>query len=500
MNIATLVQSQTLATLLQALAPATGLVAGKTIAAQLVSIDGDGTATALVEGIPVSLKLAGPEARQAALQPGATLTLRLDPPETPGAALRATLIETRPPPDPSLSAMPRAPALAPPVAPAAAAAALPADTVIVSPATSALAAGTGPATGLAQQRPEVAPQLQPRQAAIASPDIAQPGVVASPRALAGPLIGSALAHQDSLAPLFANMRGLASGSVALTLPRPLLALIGQVLAQAIPVERKPLTAQVLREAVAKSGLFHEAVEAGVQRPTPQGDLKAGLLALRDVLEPLIGAHARPDAAQAADEVPLPANPEATHLRPAPPRRDGTLTPQPIVEPSLSAGDRPLVIAQTLLDQTEAAIDRLTLGQYASLPPDGTRADAQQGQRWLTELPLAFQAGTAILPLQIEREPPRRDAPAGEPPLWRLRFALDVEPLGPLQGIVTLQGRSVGVTLWAEREGTSQQLRAATPGLETALVDAQFEPGTFDIHTGHPRVMQPTAGQFLDRLS
>lgn len=498
MNIATLVQSQTLATLLQALAPATGLAAGRTVEARLVSLAGDGTATALIENIPVSLKLAGPEARQATLQPGTTLLLRLEPGETPGAPLRAALVEARPPADPSLSAAPRTQVLAPPVVPAAplaSAAPTSAGPAAVSAATAALPVGAGSTALLGQRQADLPTPSQPVQ-----PTAAAVSATASPRALAGPLIGSALAYQDSLAPLFANLRSLATGSVALALPRPLLTLIGQVMAQAVPVERKPVTAQVLRQAVARSGLFHEAVEAGVQRPSPQGDLKAGLLALRDALAPLIGAHARPEGSLVAEEPARPTGAEPTQHRPAPPRRDGTLTPQPVAEPSLSAGDRPLVIAQTLLDQTEAALDRLTLGQYASLPPDAARPDAQQGQRWITELPLAFQAGTAIMPLQIEREPPRRDAPAGEPPLWRLRFALDVEPLGPLQGIVTLQGRSVGVTLWAEREGTSQQLRVATPALEAALVDASFEPGALDIHTGHPRVVQPTAGQFLDRLS
>ena len=66
--------------------------------------------------------------------------------------------------------------------------------------------------------------------------------------------------------------------------------------------------------------------------------------------------------------------------------------------------------------------------------------------------------------------------------------------------VTLQGRSVGITLWAEREETSKLLRGASSGLEAALADAQFENGTIDIHTGQPRVAQPTAGQFLDRMS
>ena len=82
----------------------------------------------------------------------------------------------------------------------------------------------------------------------------------------------------------------------------------------------------------------------------------------------------------------------------------------------------------------------------------------------------------------------------------MRFALDVEPMGPLQGVVTLQGRNVGVTLWAEREETSRLLRGARPVWRRPCVDARFENGAVDVHTGQPRVVQPTAGQFLDRMS
>ena len=58
--------------------------------------------------------------------------------------------------------------------------------------------------------------------------------------------------------------------------------------------------------------------------------------------------------------------------------------------------------------------------------DRPRTEAQQGQRWLTELPLAFHNGTAMLPLKIEKEPPRRSAEGTAGPLWGVRFALDVE--------------------------------------------------------------------------
>jgi hypothetical protein len=322
-----------------------------------------------------------------------------------------------------------------------------------------------------------------------------------------------LANQDGLAPLFANLRSISEGSVALTLPKPLLTLIERVLAQAVPVERRPLGADVLKDAVQRSGLFMESRQAATNQATtsqaasqpapPQADLKASLVTLRDALATVIERFVptpagKPEAALLLS--PQTAGAPAATAKPTPPRRDGPLALQPIVEPTLAAGEKPLTIAQTLLEQTDAALDRVTLSQFASLPLDGARPDQNHAPRWLTEIPLAFHSGAAVLPLHIEKEPPRRGPNGVEAPLWRIRFALDVEPMGPLQGVVTLQGRSVGVTLWAEREETSRLLRGAAPGLEAALVDAQFENGAIDIHTGQPRVMQPTAGQFLDRMS
>jgi hypothetical protein len=262
----------------------------------------------------------------------------------------------------------------------------------------------------------------------------------------------------------------------------------------------------LKTAVENSGLFLEAHQAQGRTPAPGGDLKFGLQALRDSLAPLVQALSMPDTAKPESAGRLPSGSGQPQIaadqqaRPAPPRRDGALVPQPIAEASLSAGEKPLAIIETLLEQTDAALDRIKLAQYASLPLEGPRTEVQQSHRWLTELPLAFHNGATMLPLQIEKEPPRRDTDGVAGPLWRVRFALDVEPMGPLQGVVTLQGRSVGITLWAEREETSRLLRGASPGLEAALIDAQFEHGTIDIHTGQPRVAQPTAGQFLDRMS
>ncbi|WID97835.1 flagellar hook-length control protein FliK [Bosea vestrisii] len=503
-QLAALIKSQNLATLLATMTGNGGLAAGKTVEAKLVALDADGNATALVNGIKVALVLAGPEARQVALQPGASLMLKLAAPAEPGAPLQATLVGIRPPP--ASNATPSAPAGQPTVGttppapqstPAAIPSTIPSATAQVATPAAALQAGRTTPTATVPVAPQTAP--------------------ASPRAIAGPLLGAALGRQDSLAPLFANLGGLAQGSVALTLPKPLMALVDQILAQRLPTaETRPVTAETLKAAVARSGVFLEARQAAGEAPTPQTDLKAALQSLRDLLKPAVeGAPtARPPlpGETTTEATPQPgrsairSTPEQdaaastpAKARPAPPR-DGLLTPQPAAEPSLNSAARPATIAQALFGQAEAALDRIALAQYASLPQEAARLDQQPPARWLTEIPLALPNGTAVLPLEIERDPPQSGSATPDAPLWRVRFALDVEPLGALQGVVTLQGRAIGVSFWAEREETSRLLRQATPDLETSLLRSRFDSAEFEVFTGHPQQAKASAGQFLDRRS
>lgn len=528
MNIATLVQNQTLATLLQAMSPGAALAPGRTAEATLLSLDGDGRAIAQLGDIRLALILAGPVARQAALQPGATLLLGFEPPEAPGQPLRATLVEVRPPaprPPDQPQADPADTAEAAARQPLPQAGSLPGrsgeERNLASGGT-ASAAPPRPANAAEGQIATAPPVTPARVAANAIPvdeiflQAAQPprAVAAAeepvaPRAAAGPLLGRAMAEQDSLAPLMANLRGLSQGTLAFTLPKTLLQGADRLIAQALPLERQVPTGEMLKAAVQRSGLFFEARQAEGRSVPPQADLKASLLALREALGPVIQrlvedpSGSRPGASSPASaparSQPPGSLPEASAQRPPPPRRDGPPAFQPIAEPTLQPGEKPLVVAETLLRQTDAALDRVTLSQFASLPPDQPRAD-MQGARWVTELPLAMQAGIAMMPLHVEREPPRQGPQDAQGPLWRVRFALDVEPMGPLQGVVTLQGRHVGVSLWAVREDTSRLLRQAAPGLEAALLDASFETGGVEVHLGQPRVLQPTAGQFLDRMS
>jgi hypothetical protein len=505
-QLAALIKSQNLATLLATMTGNGGLAAGKTVEAKLVSVDQGGNATALVNGVKVALVLAGPEARQAALQPGAGLMLKLAAPAEPGAPLQATLVGIRPAQANSSNASPAAgqpPVGTTPSTPQSPQAATPAAVAAATTQAAAAPAALQAGRAIPAANTPVTPQSAP----------------AAPRAVAGPLLGAALGRQDSLAPLFANLGSLAQGSVALTLPKPLMALVDQILAQRLPTaETRPVTAETLKAAVARSGVFLEARQAAGEAPTPQTDLKAALQSLRDLLKPAVeGAPAaRPqlplpgeatnEAAPQPGRSAMRSTPEQdatasapTKPRPAPPR-DGLLTPQPAAEASLTNAARPAAIAQTLFGQAEAALDRIALAQYASLPQEAARLDQQPPARWLTEIPLALPNGTAVLPLEIERDPPQSGSATPDAPLWRVRFALDVEPLGALQGVVTLQGRAIGVSFWAEREDTSRLLRQATPDLETSLLRSRFDSAEFEVFTGHPQQAKAAAGQFLDRRS
>lgn len=533
MDLAALVRSQNFATLLAALDGA-GLTAGRTVEARLVGMEPDGTATALVNGVRITLVLAGPEARQADLQPGARLMLRFDQAPGTDGNLQATLVGVRPAsgaPSDAPSSLPSpgtgTPDTPSPPARNAAQPAIPAATAGSTPQMPTMVQGKPQSVATPPLPPAVAlPGTTATSATPLGKDIAlgeaastaRPAPVPasqpapSPRAIAAPLLAQALQHQDSLAPLLANLGGLASGSLALTLPKPLLGLIDQILAQRLPAEPRAVTGEALRGAVQRSGLFLEARQALGELRTPQNDLKAGLQALRDLLQPLARqmtaatpvpasqATERPESAAEAATARLAVPATAMSSKPPPPGLSTPLQPQPAEQPSLEAGARPAAIVQTLASQAEAALDRVSLSQYASLPTEAARLDQQPQARWLTEIPLALPNGTTILPLEIEREPPRSGPSEREAPLWRVRFALDTEPLGELQATVTLQGRALGITFWAQREDTSRLLRQSAPELEGALLRAHFDSAACEVFTGRPHHAQPAAGQFLDRRS
>jgi hypothetical protein len=189
--------------------------------------------------------------------------------------------------------------------------------------------------------------------------------------------------------------------------------------------------------------------------------------------------------------------------PPPPVRGAPPAAQPIAAPTI-APDGPLeATAHHLLDDTDAAIARQTLLQVASLPDRidnaAPRADLT-APRWSFEIPFATPQGTAMAQFEISRDSAEQEVEAVKR-VWRARFSLDVEPAGPVHALISLQGETTSVRIWAERSSTAEQLRAGASELSQALSRAELQPGDIVIRDGAPpQAAAPVAraGHFLDR--
>jgi Flagellar hook-length control protein FliK len=206
------------------------------------------------------------------------------------------------------------------------------------------------------------------------------------------------------------------------------------------------------------------------------------------------------AASASADAPLP----PPSLPPPPPYRGSPPVAQPATAATLAAASSPADAAQRLLGATDAALARHTLLQAASLPdrPSADPARVQtQGPQWTFEVPVITSAGTSIAQFEISRD--GRAVTTDGRAIWRARFSVDVEPMGPVHAQVTLLGNRAAVMLWAERPHSAAQLRERSGLLAEALKQADLEPGDIHCRTGAPTVPResvPAAGQFLDRAS
>jgi hypothetical protein len=188
--------------------------------------------------------------------------------------------------------------------------------------------------------------------------------------------------------------------------------------------------------------------------------------------------------------------------PPPPYRGAPLSAQPPATPTIAPDSSPREIADRLISDTDGAIARTTLMQAASLPDQSTtqqRTDA--AQRWTFEVPFAMPQGTGIAQFEVSRDARGRHMDEHER-IWRARFSLNVEPMGPVHALVTLVGERAGVTLWAERSSTVTRLREHAGELTEQLRAAELEPSDFLVRNGAPPVAAKSAapGRFMDRAT
>jgi hypothetical protein len=187
----------------------------------------------------------------------------------------------------------------------------------------------------------------------------------------------------------------------------------------------------------------------------------------------------------------------------PPYRGAPLSAQQPVPPSLLPDMPPHETAERLLSATDGALARTTLLQAASLPdqPTAQRADQTAQQRWTFEMPFVTPQGTGVAQFEVSRD--ARNAKSDpKTSVWRARFSIDVEPMGPVHAMVAIAGERTSVTLWAERSATAAKLNDNARMLSDALRAAELEPTDFQFRVGVPPVVakQAAPGRFMDRAT
>ncbi len=272
-------------------------------------------------------------------------------------------------------------------------------------------------------------------------------------------------------------------------------------------------AEGLKNAVGKSGLFQEkalaalatagtkgaAMAAGTV-PSTSGDLKSSLLSLKTLLQVFLGADAGDEASLQA----LLAGKAGGH-RPSAPRRgalpEGQRPASPTLDPSAGGAEKALAAGRQLLGQTEAALSRLRLTQFASLS-DGKDASVHRSgpatPQIMVDIPIALGRETAVAQFTVERDG-GSGAEADTQAAWRVRFAVDMEPLGPVRALIAMRGENVDVQLWAERPETVSLFADHASDLRDGLKRAEFQIDDVRFWTGKPPEAR-RSGALVDRKS
>jgi hypothetical protein len=292
-------------------------------------------------------------------------------------------------------------------------------------------------------------------------------------------VQTAAGAQGGLASLLAD---LSAAIQSPALPQPVQAAMARVLGFQLPIDPAPSSAD-LRRATAQSGLFLETTLA-TQETAPDDDLKAALLTLGQALETWRGGSAAPPGA-------TPSTPA-----PAPPYSGGPTQGQPALAPGLAPDAPAEAVADRLIKQTGAAISRQVLMQAASAAKGAASPNDPGAAQWLFEIPLATPQGASIAQFEIDRDGAAVGRDEDER-VWRARFSLDVDPMGPVHAKITLSGRVARVAIWAENDDTLARLSQQKDDLSNALLGEDLD-GQVAILPGAPTTAAPAAGQFMDK--
>lgn len=129
------------------------------------------------------------------------------------------------------------------------------------------------------------------------------------------------------------------------------------------------------------------------------------------------------------------------------------------------------IVRTIVARTEAALNQIrlleTAAQLNRAEQASAGAPAAVEPRWTFDLPLQTPYGEARARFEVARDGVRTRNGA-HAVVWRARFSMDIEPLGPVHAQIALMGKHAWVSLWAEREASMSLLEQQQAGLMNAF--------------------------------
>lgn len=319
--------------------------------------------------------------------------------------------------------------------------------------------------------------------------------VAQPLAeIAAKLTPALESQQASLSGVFGQISSLSAASSVgkVSLPEPLQRVMQQILGMRLGNGGAPGGTDVAN-AVRTSGLLAENSQAGGAK-TGAGDLKVLLGQMRGLLEGL-GVKSLP--AKPLTQPPLP----SVRNMPAGQAQIAAAASTDALE----EGEDPKNLLTRLMRETDSALSRIRLTQMVSRGLGGDEPTTQQASQArpmdvVMDLPLAVGQETAVLQMQIGRDPEHDSGEDGEDKAWRLRFGLDLTATGPLEAAVSLRGGGTFVSLWVEREDTHRNLGAQHETIEAAFADAGLDLQELRLIRGLPIRAKSAAGARVDRQS
>ncbi len=297
-------------------------------------------------------------------------------------------------------------------------------------------------------------------------------------------IPAALARQDSIGALFANLMNLQKQNIKLdqNVKKATQSLInGQ-----IKLDGKSLNGEALKQAIRKSGLFLESLLAGKSQNSlsqisgAQSDIKSLLLLLRSTLIKYLGEQ-----------------PKQLNLnnRPPPPLKGALPRALPPNSPQLPDGSNAKTIARTLLSQTDSALSRLRLFQISSLPETIGRSPTSSEIN--LELPFSYGGESNIIRFQISKD--REGNKEKNEDVWSLRFAMNLQELGEVGANISFRQGKIGVIIWAQEEKIAKQLDSLLPELTDSLEALGIKTSFVRVRYGAEETSKKSSGDLVNDL-